>query len=256
VEELKPFIEKEYRTKDFRVLMGPQAGGAFGLYTMVKRPGLFDAFIIENPFRTASIHDVLMPMMESLMDEGLPSYTFLQIMCADREGYLDKTVEIEFVRQFEGMVAAKEPRNLTVSTHYVENIVDFIPPLLLKEGLRDLFHEYRFPDDLEVQGLADIRAHYTALSERFGYDVDVPAMTLASAADELSGKGDNDSAMEVLEYLIEVYPASLDGYWRLANLCREQGDSQTAIEYYRKCLELMPNMRPALDWIESLESQQ
>jgi hypothetical protein len=256
VEEMMPFIAGEYRTKDYRVLMGPQAGAAFGLYTLAKRPGLFDAFLIENPFRSTSVHDVLMPMMEDLIDEGLPSYTFLHLMYADREGFLEKSAEIEYVHDFENMVVGKQPLNLTLSTHFVENIEDFIPPLMIKEGLRELFREYRFPEDREVRGLTDITAYYAALSERFGFEVDVPASLLASSADELSGKGENDSAIEVLEYLIDIYPASLDGYWRLANIHRVKGDRQIAIEYYRKCLELMPNMRPARDWIEKLEEQQ
>ena len=141
-EELLLFIESEYRTKDYRALVGPQAGAAFGLYTLAKRHGLFDAFIIENPFRSPPVYDLLMPMMEKIVDEGLPSYTFLQIMCSDREGYLDKAVEVEYVRRFEKMVEEGSPHNLTVVTHYVENIEDFLPPLLLKEGLRELFHEY------------------------------------------------------------------------------------------------------------------
>ncbi len=50
-------------------------------------------------------------------------------------------------------------------------------------------------------------------------------------------------------------PMLLDGYWRLANLHRERGNRGMAIGYYRKCLEIMPNMRPARDWIEKLETQ-
>ena len=52
-----------------------------------------------------------------------------------------------------------------------------------------------------------------------------------------------------------VMPMLLDGYWRLANLHRERGNRGMAIGYYRKCLEIMPNMRPARDWIEKLETQ-
>jgi len=255
VEELIPYLESEYRTKDYRVLMGPQAGAAFGLYTLARRQGLFDAFILENPFRSAPVHDVLMTMMGELIDEGLTSPTFLQITCPDREGRVDKTAEVEYMRRLEKMIADQSPRNLTLVTHYIEESEDFIPPLRLTEGLRDLFREYRFPDRREVRGLADITAHYAALSERLGFDVDVPERTLAAEADELSVRGATDSAMEILDYLIDVYPASADGYWRLANLHRERGNRQTAIEYYRKCLEIIPNMRPARDWIEELEAQ-
>lgn len=254
-EELIPYVESEYRTKDYRVLMGPQAGAAFGLYILAKRQGLFNAFIIENPFRSSLVHDVLMVTMGELMEEGLPSSTFLQITCSDREGHLDKTEEIEYMRRFEKVIADARPRNLTLVTHYIDKNEDFIPPLRLKEGLSELFREYRFPGSREVRGLADITAHYAALSERLGFEVDVPEMTLVSKADELSERGASDSAMEILNYLIEVYPASANGYWRLANLHRENGNSEKAIEYYRTCLEIIPNMRPALDWIEKLEAQ-
>ena len=256
VEELIPYVESQYRTKDYRVLMGPQAGAAFGLYTLMKRQGLFDAFILENPFRSPPVHELLVPMMREVLDKGLPSFTFLQITSSDREGHLDKTREIEYMRNFEKMLTGKSPRNLTLVTHYIEKNEDFIPSLRLKEGLRELFCEYRFPDNSEAQGLSDITAHYSALSEKFGFEFDVPAMTLASTADELSEKGASHAALEILEYLVEEYPSSVDGYWRLANLYREQGNSEKAIEYYRKCLELMPNMRPARYWIEKLEAQQ
>ncbi len=255
VEELIPFVDAEYRTKDFRVLMGPQAGAAFGLYTLAKRPGLFDAFIIENPFRSPPVHDALMPMMEALGKEGLSSLTFLQITCSDREGNIDKTGEIEYVRRLEQMIRDSNPRNLTLVTNYVDNSRDFIPPLRLKEGLSELFRDYRFPDSREVRSLTDITTHYEGLSERYGFEVDVPEMTLVVKADELSSKGANDSAMEILECLIVVYPRSANGYWRLANLHRERGNRETAISYYRKCLEIIPNMRPARDWIEKLEAQ-
>ena len=256
VEELIPFVESGYRTKDFRVLMGPQAGAEFGLYTLAKRQGTFSAFIIENPFRSSPVYDVLMPMMTGLMGEGLRSHTFLQITCADREGHFDKTKEIEYMRGFEKTIAEKSPRNLTLVAHYIENNEDFIPTLRLKEGLRELFREYRFPDDREVRGLAEITAHYAALSERFGFEVDVPEMALVSKADALGESGASDSAKVILDYLIEAYPESANGYWRLANLHRERGNREAAMEYYRKCLEIIPNMGPARNWLEKLEAEQ
>jgi predicted alpha/beta superfamily hydrolase len=49
-QELFPFVESAYRTKPFRILIGPQAGGPFGLYALACRPRLFNAMILENPF--------------------------------------------------------------------------------------------------------------------------------------------------------------------------------------------------------------
>ncbi len=256
VEELIPFVEREYRAKGYRALVGPQAGAEFALYTLAKRPGLFDAFIIENPFRFASVKEALTPMMDALMQDGLPSYTFLQITCADRAGDMDKSEEVGYMRDFQRMVEEKDPPNLTLVTHYVEDSDDFLPPLRIKEGLRELFREYEFPDDREVRGLYDITSHYAALSKKFGFKVDVPEMTLYFKADGLMKGGAGDSAKVVLDYLIDEYPKSANGYWALANLHRERGDRELAIQYYRKCLEIVPNMTPARNWLEKLEAEQ
>ena len=48
--ELIPFVNDHYRTKEFRVLAGPQAAAVFGLYTLIERPALFPAILSENPF--------------------------------------------------------------------------------------------------------------------------------------------------------------------------------------------------------------
>lgn len=76
-----------------------------------------------------------------------------------------------------------------------------------------------------------------------------------SKADGLNESGASDSAKVILDYMIGVYRASANGYWRLANLHRERGNREMAIEYYRKCFEIIPDMRPARDWIEKLDAK-
>ena len=58
--ELIPFIDKSYRTKDFRILLGPQAGAAFGVYTLIENPELFRVNIITNPFWIRSNREYLL----------------------------------------------------------------------------------------------------------------------------------------------------------------------------------------------------
>jgi predicted alpha/beta superfamily hydrolase len=49
-EELIPFVKENYRTKDFRIVAGPQAGAVFSFYSLMNHPDLFHAYILENPF--------------------------------------------------------------------------------------------------------------------------------------------------------------------------------------------------------------
>lgn len=47
--ELIPDVEKRYRTHSTRIIAGASAAGAFSLYAMQERPGLFDAHIAYSP---------------------------------------------------------------------------------------------------------------------------------------------------------------------------------------------------------------
>ena len=254
-EELFPFVEGRYWTKRHRTLVGPQAGAEFALYALARRPHLFDAFLIENPFRFPPAEDPLMPMMEERLRAGVASPKYLHVTCADRAGGREQSAGLEQARRFERRVAELHPRDLMLVTRYVEESPDFLPPLRLAEGLRGLYRDYPFPAEREVRGLADLTGHYAAVSRRLGFEVDVPERVLAAQADALSGRGGREAAREILEHLVRVNPASLDGYWRLANLWREAGEREKALASYRKCVELMPNMGPAHDWIRKLEEQ-
>jgi predicted alpha/beta superfamily hydrolase len=46
--ELIPFIEKNYRTNGFRILCGQSYSSLFALYSFLKNPALFDAYILSS----------------------------------------------------------------------------------------------------------------------------------------------------------------------------------------------------------------
>jgi len=74
-------------------------------------------------------------------------------------------------------------------------------------------------------------------------------------SDNLAESGRVDAAIEMLEHLVELYPHSLNGWWRLAGIYRERGDIERALHYYRKCLEVDPDMVYAQQMIEQLERE-
>jgi predicted alpha/beta superfamily hydrolase len=47
--ELVPYIEKNYRTRPYRLLVGHSFGGLFAVYAMIARPRLFNAYIAADP---------------------------------------------------------------------------------------------------------------------------------------------------------------------------------------------------------------
>ena len=173
VEELIPFIVKEYRTKDYRLLMGRRRDRSSA---SIPSPNgrRFRCILHRESVPLRVPHEPLTAATKETIEKGLPSRTFLHIVWLIRVGRMDKSAEVEFMRGFERTVSEKRPPNLTLVARYIEKSEDFLPPLMLKEGLRDLFIEYRFPADRPVKGLADITAYYAALSEKLGFEVDVP----------------------------------------------------------------------------------
>jgi tetratricopeptide (TPR) repeat protein len=80
-------------------------------------------------------------------------------------------------------------------------------------------------------------------------------MVLTMQSDNMAQSGRTDEAIEMLERLVEIYPASLNGWWRLGSIYRERGEIDKAIHYYRKCLEVDPDMVYARQMIERLERE-
>jgi enterochelin esterase-like enzyme len=251
VEEAMPFVEANYRTADFRILVGPQAGGTFGLYTLTERPETFDAYILNNPFRYLQQRDYLVEKVRTFLAEKDALDNFLYVIDEDS----DFAEALEYLQRLEEVLSAEAPAEFQWKVEVVEENGDFLTPSGLREGLSLLFSAYEFPADVDVASLAEIDAFYSELSERYGYAVAIPDMVLAMQSDNLAERGRVDEAIEMLEHLVELYPHSLNGWWRLAGTYRERGEIERALHYYRKCLEVDPDMVYAQQWIERLERE-
>ncbi|WP_427872557.1 alpha/beta hydrolase [Flavobacterium sp. MMS24-S5] len=47
--ELQPFIEKKYKTNDFKTIIGQSLGGLLGTEILLKKPALFNKYVIVSP---------------------------------------------------------------------------------------------------------------------------------------------------------------------------------------------------------------
>jgi len=238
-DELIPFIDASYRTKDFRLLVGPQAGASFGLYALMEHPGLFSVNVLTNPFWNQSVREYLLTRSELFFrrDEPLKSFFFIRAGTRD-----DNEATLEYL---EKLVAAVEEGRRTGFTLILDQPAEgeadpAIPPPGLREGLKEFFKEYSLPEEVEIAGLEDIEAYYQALSRDYGYEIDIPERTLIMQADDLQRKLRSDEAEAIYEYVVTRYPHNLDSYMRLAEMHRRMGDYDRSIEYYEEFLARRP----------------
>jgi predicted alpha/beta superfamily hydrolase/thioredoxin-like negative regulator of GroEL len=233
-EELIPHIDKTYRTKNFRILAGPQAGAIFSLYALITKPGLFQAVLSENPFMNPENAEFLYPRAESFFKQASSLKGFLYVRCEKDE----RSRDLEYAQGLARLLESETPEGFRFQVEFTEPSGYFIPPLPFREGLRMLFSGHKLPDTFQTNSLKDIISYYEKRSEEYGFEVDIPPHLLTFEGDKLNGRGKTREALEVFEYMLHQNLKSLNALWRLGETYRGMGELEKARDHYKRFLEI------------------
>jgi hypothetical protein len=203
--ELFPFIESKYRTKPYRLLIGPQAGGPFGLYALACRPALFNVLILENPFSAPASRDLLQTKLREYAAERPLTRTSVYINSFDRTGFQDHSEANKAMNEALDAFEPTRPAGLRIWRRHLDEPT-FVPSLELKQPLRTIFAGFYPPEARAMAGLAEVIAYYREMGGRLGFGVDPPAFLLAAKSDDLSRAGRTTAAREILEYALSLRP--------------------------------------------------
>jgi tetratricopeptide (TPR) repeat protein len=238
--ELFPFVESEYRTKPYRLLVGPQAGGPFGLYALACRPALFNALILENPFSAPASRELLQTKLREYA-AGKPEVKRLVfINYFDRTGFQDHSEANKAMTDALDAFEPVRPEGLRIWQRRLKEPT-FVPALELTQPLRTIFEGFYPADAAVMEGLPDILTYYGKESESLGFDVDPPPFFLTIKADDLNREGRLDAAREILEYGRRRYPSDVDYIFRLGNIAFNAGDLDEAEGYFKTAQGLHPD---------------
>jgi tetratricopeptide (TPR) repeat protein len=238
--ELFPFIESAYRTKPFRILVGPQAGGPFGLYALACRPRLFNAMILENPFSASESRELLRAKLREYAAARPGAAASVAINFFDRTGFQDHAEANKVLKDELEAFEAVRPAGLRIWTRRLEEPT-FVPALELKQPLRAIFAGFNPVEAGSLTGLSDVLAYYKEAGRRLGFEVEPPAFLLAIVSDNLSSAGRSAAAREVLEYALGLRPEDTNAMFRLGNLMFDAGELGPAEELFRKLQEIHPD---------------
>lgn len=234
-DELFPFVENNYRTMKYRIVIGPQAGAVFSFYALLKHPDLFNAYILENPFVWQN-RELLYQMATNTFSSTLKLKRFLFI----KDEKESRPESLETAGQFSGWMDSNNPEGLRFHYSLEESSGYFVPPIPAKEGLQKLFEHYALPADLKVENVEDIIEYYQKTGNEFGTVFNVPEHVLTMESDKLMEAGKQNEQAELLHFMLSVYPNSLNALLRMGDLKSTQGDYEAAIHYYDDFLRIMP----------------
>ena len=97
-----------------------------------------------------------------------------------------------------------------------------------------------------------MKEYYHNLSQKYGYEIDIPEFTLIRQGDGLEEKQKLEEAKILYEYVLVKYPHDLNSYNRLADLHRRWGNYELSVKYYKQFLEKrkMPIIERKLNSLE------
>ncbi|MGD9346115.1 MAG: alpha/beta hydrolase-fold protein [Candidatus Aminicenantes bacterium] len=233
-EELIPHVDKTYRTKNFRILAGPQAAAVFSLYALITKPGLFNAFLSENPFMNPENAAFLYPKAEQFFKTTESMKSFVYIKCETNE----RPQDLEYAEKLAQLLESEKPEGFRYKVEFREPSGYFITPMPFEKGLRTLFAGHKLPEDFKTNTVKDIINYYENLSEEYGFAVDPPSLMLTFEGDKLTEQRKTGEAIALFEYQLNLYPKSLNALMRLGEIYRGMGNFEKARHYYRTFLDI------------------
>jgi predicted alpha/beta superfamily hydrolase len=203
-DELLPTIDRTYRTRPYRVLVGHSLGGLFAVYALMNRPDVFQGYIAISPS--------LWWDDQALVKASPPFFAAHKDLRADL--YLSMGSEgQEMLGGAWKLSAVLEESKIPDLRWQFKRSPDedhgTIPYLSIYDGLQAIFKGYRIADPIELfdqAGLSGLERHYVEVSQRLGYPVEVPLATYARMVWELSSRGRFADAEAIGQKIWSVIP--------------------------------------------------
>ena len=199
-DELIPFIERRYRTQPLRVLIGHSQGGTFAHYALTARPNVFQWYLaMDAPlFRNARL---ILEKAKEMITKN-PNYRGRLVTIENLHGWKKEWASLIEAAPKGFYGEQVEIRDETHETMAYKGVY---------EGLKRLFHDYApniIMDNKTIYTLPALEARYQALSEAYGYQIDMPERLLLIAATHNVAMRHGAEAGELVKRAMALYGES------------------------------------------------
>ncbi|MBT3208056.1 MAG: tetratricopeptide repeat protein [Bacteroidetes bacterium] len=247
-DELIPYIDKNFNTEPYRILVGHSLGGVFASYTLLKKPELFNSYMAISPY-LAFDNDFVVNMTQEKLPESFANMTNFFMTLADEKSYLPS------IEQYKSIIHKKNPKNLNFNFKSFEDESHMTTPhISFYYGIKSIFEKWQFSEETYAKGLPAIKEHYKKLSAALGYNVEIPEDVLNMLGyNELYKNKNTDKALEIFEMNAQKYPNSWNVYDSLAEAYLMKTEKEKAMKYYKKSLKLNPDNENAEKMLKKLK---
>ena len=253
--ELMPYIDSNYPTSPYKLLIGHSFGGLTVMNTLINHTQLFNSYICIDPSLWWDKQNLLKASKSILSQKSFAGKTmYLGIANTMEKGMnindvandtSKSTLHIRSILEMDKYIKNQNPKGLTYSSKYYENdnhgSVAWVSEY---DGLRFIFKQYPIElsakeyDDSTIDVANRYTLHFNKISELFGYKVMLPENQLNAMAYRFLGMKQFKKAEECFKLYINSYPKSFNAYNAYGDYFVTTGNKPKAIEYFKKALAL------------------
>ena len=113
-----------------------------------------------------------------------------------------------------------------------------VPLIALYNGLNTIYQGFNIDMPKLVEDPTILKSHYDKWGKKLGYDLQPPEQVVNFLGYALMGQGKIDQAIDYFKQNVDMYPHSFNTYDSLAEAYMNKGETELAIEYYQKVIEI------------------
>lgn len=210
-EELQPYINSNFRSNGYDILLGHSFGGLFTIYTLLEAPELFDDYIAIDPslwWDDQVIYKRAKARWETtdFQKKGL----FVALAYEAPENTKDRFEHGKLIRRFcENTLNAYPQNNLrTQWKYYPDHDHGAVPVPAAMDALYFLFDGIQLPVKKIPENPELVSRTYAQVSKKLNFDLRPDESLLYELIRYVRGTGNEDSADTILDHALDIYPDS------------------------------------------------
>ncbi len=230
--ELTTFVNENYRTSKFNILVGHSFGGTFAVHALLTKPELFDAYVAISPFLHYA-DNYLVNQAKTELKSSYKGQKYFYMTVGDEPNYFEP------LKEFASLV--KEKSGDAISFNYTKMMAEdhgSIPYISLYKGVQYAFSDWKLSKEIFVAGLESIDKHYIKVSLKYGSTVTTPEMVINKLGYYYIGEKDYSNAITVLKENTKRFPKSANVYDSLGDAYESNDQMNLAAESFKKAFEI------------------
>ncbi len=223
-QDLKPYIDKNYRTNGYDILYGWSSASNINMVALDLMPTLFDAHILTG----SGVGENGKAYLEKRLD-GRAFSNIRMFVTTENPG-----PRVPYLERFERTLSALAPEGLdakfiALAGSHVDNIAGGFDA-----GLRYIFEGYYIPATEVEKGFDNIINYYQTLNDNYPGDFKIPEGAIIEIVTALFGMKKYDDIEKLLNHGLKIYPQSSDLYATYAEALGYMGRAEEGKALYQK----------------------